>query len=62
MREEGDTRERKESGEEEERRRRRWRRGRGEAVEEARGEGQVGGKGQREQGSLTGGHSGQGDA
>ena len=35
--------------------------GRKETIEEGGGEGQVGGKGQREQGSLTGGHSGQGD-
>lgn len=34
--------------------------GRREILEEV-GEGKVGGSGQREQGSLTGGHSGQGD-
>lgn len=59
--------ERKEVGREEERvweggrrMKRRMEEGRKETFEEV-GEGKVGGEGQREQGSLTGGHSGQGD-
>lgn len=59
--------ERKETGREEERiweggrgKKKRMEEGRKETLEEV-GEGKVGGQGQREQGSLTGGHSGQGD-